>query len=257
MVFSRDGRTLAVGSGDGKVWLWNLTDPARPVPLGQPLTGPMSSVTSVAFSRDGRTLAVGTYNYDTVWLWNLTDPAHPVRLLSLSLNDPEHGVNSVEFSPDGRTLAAGSGGGKLRLWNLTDPARPVPLGQPLTGPSSVSAVAFSPDGRTLAAGSKFDQDVWLWNLTDLARPAPLGQPLTGPTGGVSSVAFTPDGRTLVAGSGDDTVWLWDLDVDDAIQRICTMTSDTLTPARWDQYVSQQLPYAPSCAHPGRYGLMAP
>jgi len=71
------------------------------------------------------------------------------------------------------------------------------------------------------------------------------------------VAFSPDGQTLATGNGDDTVSLLDLDVDYAIQRICASTSNTLTPAQWDQYVSQQLPYAQPCAHPGRYGLLTP
>ena len=79
MAFSPDGRTLAAGGADGKVWLWNLADPARPTPLGQPLTGPTNTVYSVAFSPDGQTLAAGSDD-DKVWLWNLTDPAHPTPL---------------------------------------------------------------------------------------------------------------------------------------------------------------------------------
>jgi WD40 repeat protein len=47
--------------------LWNLTDPAHPGPLGQPLTGHTGEVWSVAFSPDGHTLASGT-NDGTVWL---------------------------------------------------------------------------------------------------------------------------------------------------------------------------------------------
>ena len=87
-------------------------------------------------------------------------------------------------------------------------------------------MAFSPDGKTLAAAGG---EVWLWNLTDPARPAPLGPPLTGPTDRVTSVAFSPDGKTLAAGSDDSTAQMWNLDVDDAIQRICATTSNILTP----------------------------
>ena len=116
-------------------------------------------------------------------------------------------------------------------------------------------MAFSPDGRTLAAGSG-DGTVWLWNLTDPAHPARLGQPLAGPTDYLvsTSVVFSPDGRTLAAGNGDGTVWLWNLDVDDAIQRVCATTGNTLTPARWEQYIPE-LPYDPPCAHPGHYGFL--
>ena len=208
VAFSPDGKTLAAGSGDHKVWLWNLADPARPTPLGQPLTGPTEGVNAVAFSPDGKTLAAGSIDHK-VWRWNLTDPARPTPL-GQPLTGPTEGVGSVAFSPDGKTLAAGSIDHKVWRWNLTDPARPTPLGQPLTGPTEgVGSVAFSPDGKTLAAGS-FDHKVWRWNLTDPARPTRLGQPLTGPTDIVGSVAFSPDGKTLAAGSIDHKVWRWNL-----------------------------------------------
>jgi WD40 repeat protein len=205
---SRDGHTLASGSDDHTVWLWNLTDPAaHPTPLGQPLTG-LTGVGGVAFSPDGHTLASGSRD-ETVRLWNLTDPAHPGPL-GQPLTGHTNSVWSVAFSPDGRTLASGSADHTIRLWNLTDPAHPTPLGQPLTGhTNSVFSVAFSPDGRTLASGSA-DHTIRLWNLTDPAHPGPLGQPLAGHTNIVASVAFSPDGRTLASGGDDDTVRLWSL-----------------------------------------------
>jgi WD40 repeat protein len=86
----------------------------------------------------------------------------------------------------------------------------------------------------------------LWNVADPAHPTPLGQPLTGHTDAVSSVVFSPDGRTLVTGSADHTVRLWELNVDQAIHRICATTTNTLTPATWHQYVSKDLPYHPPC-----------
>ncbi len=51
--------TLAAGSADKTVRLWDVSDPAHPVTLGKPLTGPAKQVYSVAFSPDGRTLAAG------------------------------------------------------------------------------------------------------------------------------------------------------------------------------------------------------
>ena len=203
---SPDGHTLASASFNHTIWLWNLTDPAHPASLGQPLTGHTAAVTSVAFSPEGHTLASGSDDH-TVRLWNLTDPAHPVPL-GQPLTGHTNTVRSVAFSPDGHTLASGSFDETVRLWNLTDPAHPVPLGQPLTGhTAAVTSVAFSPEGHTLASGS-VDETVRLWNLTDPAHPVPLGQPLTGPAA-VTSVAFSPDGHTLASASGG-AIGLWNV-----------------------------------------------
>jgi WD40 repeat protein len=129
---------------------------------------------------------------------------------------------------------------------VTDPTHPTPLGQPLTGhTNSVNTVAFSPDGHTLASGSR-DNTVRLWNVTDPTHPTPLGQPLTGHTDNVGAVAFSPDRHTLASGSYDNTVRLWETNVDQAIQRICATTTNTLTPAKWAQYVSPDLLYRPPC-----------
>jgi hypothetical protein len=37
-----------------------------------------------------------------------------------------------------------------------------------------------------------------------------------------------------------------MNVDQAIQRICATTTNTLTPTTWKQYVSPDLPYHPPC-----------
>ena len=70
VAFSPGGHTLASGSLDGAVRLWDITNPARPRPLGQPLTGTTAAVASVAFSPGGRTLASGSLD-GTIRLWNL------------------------------------------------------------------------------------------------------------------------------------------------------------------------------------------
>jgi hypothetical protein len=65
VVFSPDGKTIATGSSDNTVKLWNLN--------GQEMTtlkGHSGEVNSVVFSPDGKTIATGSYD-NTVRLWNL------------------------------------------------------------------------------------------------------------------------------------------------------------------------------------------
>ena len=199
-------------------------------PLSSPLTGPASSVSSVAFSPDGKIVAAAGGS-GGVLLWTLTNPAHPTPLgrpltapptsnctLLLSVSPrSETGsaktcpddFSSVAFSPDGTILAAGSTYGQVWLWNLRNPAHPVSLGHPLAGPtSSVSSVAFSPDGTILAAN---DQDnIRLWSMGNPAHPMLLGRPLADPAGSIESMAFSPSGKILATGDFYGKSRLWSL-----------------------------------------------
>jgi WD40 repeat protein/transcriptional regulator with XRE-family HTH domain len=212
VAFSPGGHTLASGSANGMIRMWNVTDPGHPRPLGQPVTaGGPAAIDSVAFSPRGHLLASGS-NDDTIQLWDVADPAHSRSLGQLLLGGGKgHGAEySVAFSPDGRTLATTSKDGTVRLWDVTDPAHPSQ--QPIVVADSLSAVdsvAFGPGGRTLAAGSA-DGTVRLWDVADPAHPGPLGRPLAGGTAAVDSVAFSPGGRTLASGSNDGTLQLWDV-----------------------------------------------
>jgi WD40 repeat protein len=69
VAFAPDRRTLATAGGT--VILWDLSNPAQPRPLGQPLGGDSIDVRSVAFSPDGGTLA--TVGGNKVVLWDLTE----------------------------------------------------------------------------------------------------------------------------------------------------------------------------------------
>jgi WD40 repeat protein len=99
VVFSPDGRYLAVGTGgDSSV---QLIDTSRWQVI-RTFEGHTWGVRSVAFSPDGRLLASGSRD-ETIKLWEVAT-GREVR----TLTGHTWIVNSVAFSPDGRLLASGS-----------------------------------------------------------------------------------------------------------------------------------------------------
>ncbi|MFJ9345180.1 hypothetical protein [Streptomyces sp. NPDC101237] len=222
MVFTRDGRTLVILTGENnvnRVQLWNISDPARPHRYGPSvrLETRYAGAEALAMSPDGRTVAAD-YDDRTVQLLDITDPARP-RRLGPPLRGHTGYVNALVFSPDGRTLASGSADGTVRLWDVSDRRRPRALGRPLTGHlGPVNTLAYSPDGATLASGSD-DDTVRLWNVSDPARATRLGAALTGHTEAVVSLTFSRDGRTLASGGNDNTVRLWNVSAPSAAHPI--------------------------------------
>ncbi|WP_430013942.1 hypothetical protein ACQY1Y_02925 [Microcystis ichthyoblabe FBCC-A1114] len=199
--FSRDGRTLASGSRDNTIKLWNI----RTGKEIRTLQGHNSRVSSVSFSRDGKTLASGSDD-KTIKLWNV-ETGQEIR----TFKGHNSRVFSVSFSRDGKTLASGSDDKTIKLWN-------VETGQEIRtfkGHNSiVYSVSFSRDGKTLASGSD-DKTIKLWNVE-------TGQEIRtfkGHNGSVFSVSFSPDGKTLATSSGDNTIKLWNVETGQEIRTL--------------------------------------
>ena len=73
MTFSPDGRSLAIGSMEGTISLWSVSQPRKPQ-LRFHLPGHLSPITSLAFDTQNRRLAsAGTDPLVEVWDLELLD----------------------------------------------------------------------------------------------------------------------------------------------------------------------------------------
>ena len=245
--FSPDGTTLASGSGDTTICLWDAVTGTHL----NTLEGHTQTVTSVAFSPDGKTLASGSSD-NTICLWDSSTGEHKQTLIGHTDN-----VYSVAFSPDGKTLASGDGkgyGAEVWLWDAVtgDHLNTLTHGKF----DNVTEIAFSSDGKTLASAT-WGGGIYLWDPTTGQHKgtltvlddgywftsvafSPDGKVIVGTSGwslfndnyadridlwdaetgthlntlighneDILSVAFSPDGTTLASGSADNTIRLWD------------------------------------------------
>jgi len=201
VTFAPDGRTLASGSEDNGIRLWNVANCA----LVRQFVGHQGDVLAVTFSPNGLVLASGSADR-TVRLWDVSTGEELAQLLG-----HQAGVTSLSFAPDGELLASGSQDMTIRLWDMANGHEKHRLRR---HHNFVEAVAFAPDGKILASGS-WDRTVRLWDVATGEHIDKLG----GHAGGVKSLAFSPDGKTLASGSTDRSICLWQVSTRRKVRQI--------------------------------------
>ncbi len=207
LAFSRDRITLASGSDDKTIKIWNLNNKKEI----RTLKGHLDFVYSVAISPDGQIIVSGSRD-KTIKIWNLQ-----TGQLINTLYGHKDFVDSVAITPDGQTIATGSYDHTIKLWNL----KTLQLIRTFEGHSAqVLSVAISPDNQTIISGSK-DKTIKMWNL----NTGQLIRTIQGHSGDVNAIAINSHGDMFASASDDKTVKVWNLNTGQEIRTIGTHSAD--------------------------------
>ena len=147
LTFTADGKTLASGSRDGTIRLWDTS-------TGNQTTSFSSRQnTALAFSADSKILA-SIYNKG-IKLWDMTTGNELATLKG------DIGIcYALAFSTDSKIIASGSHDGTILTWDIATGSKLTTF----TGHDNwIKALTFSPDGKTLASGSE-DGVIFLWDV---------------------------------------------------------------------------------------------
>ena len=216
ITYSSDGLTLASGSADATVRLWDTQTGA----LKKSITSIGAPVTAVDYSPSGHRLASADAS-GQISFWDANTGefksrragrAHEGESISSLAYNPQPG-NSFDISH----LAISQG----RFVELINFFRPLYEVDGLYGShrDSVFQVLYSPDGRTLATSSA-DKTIKLWSVITKNHK----RTLSGHTDSVYGLAYSPDGLTLASGSADHTIRLWDANTGEHLRTLTGHTS---------------------------------
>ncbi len=192
-----DGKTIALGHGDGTVRLYDAATGKERRMLGRHL----GTVWSVTYSPDGKTLASSARRHGVVRLWDIES-----GLMVRSFAGHAGGVSRVLFTPDGKRLIAAGGSFEPTII-VYEVATAKPLCRLAGHTNYVEAIAVAPDGKRLASFA-YDQTVRLWDLDSAKQLRQWPGPIFGDYPG--RVAFSLDGTGLFARDAAGELCLYDV-----------------------------------------------
>lgn len=216
LAFHPDGSEVAIGLWDGRVFVWNISEPdSAPSLIVEDEN--LAYIWSLSYTPDAASLVIGMGNLAPGWgrlkMWDFeTETLHTLKTDTFD-------VRAVAISPPGACpggvtcIAAGMQDGSIDLWDLDTQALITTYSH--AHASAVFSLAFSPAGTCpiaqdqmgtcLVSGSE-DRTLNLW---DIATGHLVGDTWVGHTYWVNSVIFSADGQYVISASEDKTLRLWD------------------------------------------------
>ncbi len=225
VAISPDGSTVATGSLEGDVQLWNAESGE---PIGELVPGQKGFIYALAFSPDGSILATSSLNGTVVF----RDPSDG-SVVGEPVLKQRSAVYAMAFDPSGERLAIGNFRGDVVVLSVEsrEPEFELTLGD------GVQSVAFSPDGNVLAAGTVAGEVA----LFEASTGEVIGDRLPEQRDWVNSLAFDPEGTSLVAASDDGSILVlpsvaWSDDVELLAEHLCSAAGRNLTEAEWKDLI---------------------
>lgn len=251
VVFSPDGTQLALGSLDGTISIWSVSDNQKkwqstawkPYSILKTEDG-TGEIWDLAFSTDGAIVfaLAPTHQVDTSGQVSALQAADGQVLFQVAGTNP---ISTPVLSPDKTKVAFGGyEDGQVQVWSV---AENQPLLTLLGHTGLVLSVVFSPSGEQVASAS-LDGTVRVWNTGDGATLLTLA----GHSGPVRAVQFSPNGAQLASVGDDATLRLWDVMSSQLLKTLDTQTGDwlansiTYSPDGQQVFLAYGCPYASLC-----------
>jgi WD40 repeat protein/serine/threonine protein kinase len=157
IAFGRYGRSIIIGTHDGKLHIWDSEGTRISV-----LPSQGAAVTGLDVAPAGDIFAAATAG-GVIRLWDFNMLGSPVQIVM-----PGRAATRVAFHPGGRILATGQDDGTIRLW--TSP-RSLAVGRPTRLDRPIEALSFRDGSRLLVAAGG---EVRTWDFDHNEKPTPAG-----------------------------------------------------------------------------------
>jgi WD40 repeat protein/uncharacterized caspase-like protein len=188
--FSASGKTLALGSIDGQVHLFDVTTGA----ISKSLSIHSQAVNAVVFLDEGWIFSAGANKTVTI-----TDAVSGTVIGSLPTFQEE--ITALAIQPGAKNGAVGLSNGQINIFSI---GTLTTISTFNDAKDRITTLCYSADGKYLAAGTA-DGKVFLWDAQSGVLKNTYAQ-----KGSIWSVAFDPKTRWVVSTSADSTIKIFDL-----------------------------------------------